>query len=130
MPKGQGQPRKIRAKLPDKLRLPNEGSELQTPTTLQIDLHYSRLRVWERWSWERFVRLCNFLNLTPPELASIACIPHNQLKLFQRRNRIMQTHSPNRAAALVLTILEAHCTKAFTKDVIEEPFPNLSSNHE
>lgn len=124
MPKGQKDPSK--PKLPDGLRLPNEGSELQTPTTLQVDLHYAGLRVWERWSWDRFVRLCKFLNLTPAELASIACIPHNQLNLFQQRNRIMQSHAPNRAAALLLTILEAHCTKAFTNDVIESPFPDLS----
>lgn len=125
MPRGIRNPLKVG--LPPDLRLPNEGSELQTPTTLQVDLHYAKLAIWHRWSWERFVRLCNFLKVTPAELASIACIPHNQLENFQRRNRIMQSGSPNRAAALVLTLLEAHVAKEYTADVIEAPFPDLSS---
>lgn len=115
------------ATIPLELRLPNEGSKLATPSTLSIDLHYAQLRIWERWTWERFSRLCTFLKVTPAELASIACIPHNQLDAFQQRNRVMQSGSANRAAAMVLTLLEAHVCAEFTKDVLENPFPNLGS---
>jgi hypothetical protein len=113
-------------KVPPGLRLPNEGSNLQTPTTLLIDLHYAQHHIWERWTWERFKRFCAFLNVTPAELASIACIPHNQLELFEQRNRIMQGHAPNRAAALLLTLHELNCCAAYTKDVVANPFPNLA----
>lgn len=116
-----------RSAIPHELRLPNEGSDFATPSTVNIDLHYADLRIWERWTWERFTRLCTFLNVTPAELASIACIPHNQLGAFQKRNRVMQSGSPNRAAAMVLTLLEAHVASAYTKDVVPMPFPNLNA---
>lgn len=109
-------------------KLPNAGSEHATTASLKIDLHYAHLQIWERWSWERFVRLAKFLQLTLPELASIACIPHDQLPRFEERNRIMQSHAPNRAAALVLTVLEHHVCKDFTKDTVENSFPNLSAD--
>lgn len=122
MPKGQPNPN-----FPVELRLPNEGSKLQTATTLLIDMRYSKLRIWERWTWERFTRLCNLLNVTPAELASIACIPHNQLERFEQRNRIYQANEKNRAAALVLTLLEAHSASAYTNDVVTEVFPDLGA---
>jgi hypothetical protein len=115
------------AKIPLELRLPNEGSKIATPATLNVDLRYAQLRIWDRWTWERFTRLCSFLNVTPAELASIACIPHNQLPAFESRNRLMQGVAPNRAAALVLTLLEAHVCAAFTTDIVENPFPNLDA---
>ncbi len=48
--------------------LPNQGSRLQTPSTLLIDVHYSKLLLVERWTWERFTRLCAFLQISPAEL--------------------------------------------------------------
>lgn len=128
---GRGTPKggwpKDTFKVPRGLRLPNEGSKLQTPATLGIDLHYAQLGIWSRWTWERFSRLCTFLQVTPPELASIACIPHNQLEIFEQRNRVMQGSAPNRAAALVLTLLEAHVATAYTTDVVANPFPDLNA---
>lgn len=120
MPKGKPTP------WPKELRLPNSGSKHASPASLKIDLHYAHLRIWDRWNWERFVRLAKFLNVTLPELASIACIPHDQIDNFERRNRLMQGQVPNRAAALVLTVLEHHVCREFTKDTVPNPFPNLN----
>jgi hypothetical protein len=124
MPRGVKSP----FSLPAHLRLPNEQSPWQTPATLQIDLHYCRLRVWERWTYERFVRLAKFLNVTPVELASAACIPHRAIATLKERNHLYLGRVPDRAGALVLTLLEAHVAKHFTTDVIENPFPNLNSS--
>lgn len=109
------------------IQLPNAGSKLATPASLKIDLHYARLRIWERWDWERFVRLAKFLQITPVELASLACLPHRDLENFQKRNRLFIARRKNVAAALVLTLIEAHCCTAFTKDVLENPFPDLNA---
>lgn len=109
------------------IRLPNAGSKLATPASLKIDLHYAHQQIWERWTWERFVRLAKFLNVTIGELASIACMPHRALEAFERRNRIYAGVSPDRATALVLTLLEAHLASEFTLDVVTNPFPNLQT---
>lgn len=89
-----------------------------------IDTHYATLRIVERWDWNRYVRLCQFLQYTPWELASLVMIRHQVISHFQRRGRLCG--AGHRAAALVLTLLEAHCMAAWTKDVIRNPFPNLS----
>lgn len=107
------------------LRLPNAGEKTQTPASLKIDVHYAHLRMYERWDWERFVRLAVFLNVTPFELGSIACVTHRHVRDFERTNRLKNGGSADRSAALVLTLLEAHCCKAYSKDVIEDPFPKL-----
>lgn len=111
---------------PPGTKLPNEGSDIQTPTTLAIDLRYEQLRIWRRWDWARFCRLCTYLNITPAELASIACIPHHYLKAFEERNRLYFLNTQNRAAALVLTLLEAHVAKAYTHDIVPSALPNLN----
>lgn len=107
--------------------MPNSGGAHQTPASFQLDLRYAELRIWERWDYERFIRLAKFLNLTLHELASLACIDHKQVESLERRNRLMKGNLKDRAGALVLTLLEAHMCAAFTKDIVESPFPDLSS---
>lgn len=114
--------------LPPELCLPNEHSKCQTPTTLHVDLHYAQLHVWERWDWNRFSRLCAFLQLTPAELASMACIPHRAIDSLKSRNRLFNGQAPDRAGALVLTLIEAHVAGHVTNDVIASPFPSLDTH--
>lgn len=109
------------------LRLPNSKSTIQTPASFAIDLRYAQLRVWERWDYERFIRLAKFLNVTLTELASIACINHDQIPQLERRNRLYRGPRKDHSGALVLTWLESHCCSAYTKDVVESPFPDLAS---
>ena len=112
----------------DSLLLPNHGSEHQTPASLRIDLHFAHLKVYERWDWTRFQRLATFLNLTPHELGSIACITHHQVDQFYKTNRLKLGGARDRSGALVLTLIESHCCKAYSQDVIENPFPNFNQN--
>jgi hypothetical protein len=122
MPRGG---RRQRA-LPDELRLPNENSPCATPTTLQLDLHYAKLQVWARWDYDRFVRTARLLGLTMPELASLACIPHRALETLKTRNHLYNGGAPDRAGALVLTLIELHMAGPLTSDVIEHLLPNLN----
>lgn len=109
--------------------LPNTGSKFQTPASLKIDLHYAKLDLFTRWNYERFLRLAAFLQLTPYELGSLACITHRQVDTFRAANTLSvgTRKSKNYAAALILTVLEGHTCKAWTEDVIENPFPSLNN---
>jgi len=107
-------------------RSPNHGSKNATPASLKIDLWYKELNIWERWTWDRYVRLCRFLNLTPEELASVVCIPHSRLPGFAEENHIHAGALPDRAAALLLTMLETQVMGHLTKDVVEKAMPNLN----
>lgn len=99
------------------LFVPNQGSKLQTPASLNIDLHYAHLDVIRRWNWERYHRLAAFLQLTYGELASLICLPHSQLKGIRERNVFPGP------PALLLTLLEAQVLSAYSSDVIAQPFP-------
>lgn len=111
----------------NKISLPNAGEKTQTPSTLRIDLHYEMLGIYRRWNWERFSRLAAFLNVTPYELGSTACITHKQVTAFKEKNRLLlAARVPHRAAALLLTVIEWNACKEFTNDVIANPFPNLT----
>lgn len=111
----------------NKIQLPNFKSPNATAASLQIDLWYREQKIWERWTWSRYVMLANFLNLTIEELASVVCVPHSRLVGFQQTNHLnTSTNAPDRAAALLLTLLEAHFCKHLTKDVVENAFPDLS----
>lgn len=108
--------------------LPNTGSKNQTAASLKIDLHYAKLEIFTRWNYERFLRLAAFLQLTPYELGSLACITHRQVDSFRTTNILSDgfRKAKNYSAALVLTVLEAHACQAFTDDVVKNPFPNLN----
>ena len=105
--------------------LPNKGSVGQTPASLAIDVHYANLLLVERWDWERYVRLANFLRLTPHELASLVLLPHSFLDAYASRNGLPMDYNRARPIAMLLTLVEAHVAGHLTKDVIEEPFPKL-----
>lgn len=108
------------------IRPPNYGSEKATPQSLKIDLHYKELNIWERWTWDRYVRLSRYLNLTPEELASVVCLKHQRLEHFERENHLYSFKLPDRPVALLLTMLEAHVLKHLTTDVVESPMPDLN----
>lgn len=89
-----------------------------------IDTSYASLNLVPRWNWIRFMRLANFLKLTPWELASLAIIRHEALDSYKRRGALpMMNPAPT---ALILTLIEAQALKGWTDDIIPNPFPNLA----
>ncbi len=108
--------------------LPNSDSDFTTATTKIIDIHYSNKRIAERWTWERFERLCSFLKLTHYELASLVCCPHSWVAKIRDENRIpCSVNGGGRAVGMLLTLLEARVLKKLVPDVITNPFPNLNN---
>ncbi len=108
--------------------LPNSDSDYTTATTKILDLHYSNLRIAERWTYERYERLCSVLKVTPYELASLVCMPHSHVEKLRDYGQIPGiVNGGGRAVGLVLTILEARILKRLVPDVIENPFPNLDT---
>jgi hypothetical protein len=105
--------------------LPNNGSPLQTPSTLLVDVHYAKLLLVERWTWERFTRLCAFLRISEAELASAVLMPHKMIPVYKQKNKIPNRAGSARPIALLLTLLEHHCMGAMTKDTIANPFPSF-----
>lgn len=110
--------------------LPNSNSNLATPGSRVIDIHYANLLLIERWTWERYTRLCEFLKMTPAELASLCLMPHSWLARYEERNSIPTGagYSGARSIALILALVEAHAMQRITKDVITNPFPNFNKN--
>lgn len=106
--------------------LPNVGSAGQTPASLAIDIHYTQLMLVERWTWERYVKLCHFLKMTSFEVASLVLLPHKKVPLYQHKNILPMSRAHSASVALNLTLLEAYLMRGLTEDVIENPFPNLS----
>ncbi len=106
------------------IELPNEDSEHQTPCSLQIDVHYTRLFIQNAWNWDRYIRLCSFLRLTPAELASIVRMPHEDLRGFEETLRL----NPKRRGPLelLLTVFEATVYGELSGDTVKNPFPDLS----
>lgn len=112
-----------------RLVLPNAGSKGQTPASLAIDIHYARLMLIERWTWERFVKLTLFLKMTSCEVASLVMLPHSSLPAYQLKNILPLHRAHASAVALNLTLLEGYLMRGLTKDVIVNPFPDLSGVH-
>lgn len=104
--------------------LPNERSHGQTTASLLIDVHYGKLFLVERWNWDRFIRLCSFLKMTPCEVASLVLMPHSDVALYERNNRLISLRA--RPIAMLLTLLEAHVCRGMTDDIIENPYPDLT----
>ena len=108
--------------------LPNTDSEHTTATTKLLDLHYSNKRIAERWTFERYERLCSVLKLTHYELASLVCMPHVYVAKLREYNRIPgSVNGGGRAIGMLLTLLEARVLKKTVGDVIKNPFPNLNN---
>lgn len=108
--------------------LPNADSEYTTATTKIIDLHYSNKRIAERWTYERFTRLCSFLKVTEPELASLCLMPHAWLPKLKENNQLpCSVTGGGRAVGMILTLLEARVLKKLVPDVVTNPIPNLNN---
>lgn len=108
--------------------LPNAGSEHTTATTKLLDLHYSNLRIAERWTWDRYQRLCSFLKLTEYEMASLCLMPHDWVAKLKEHNRLpCAVNGGGRAVAMILTMIEARVLKRYVPDVIDNPMPNVNA---
>lgn len=116
-------PRRQRWREPEPL--PNENSPHNTPASVLIDAHYHTLQLTKRWTWFRYVRLCNLLKMTPYEMASLVMLSHKSIAVFEQFKVLPQAKA--RPVALVLTMLEAHILGEASHDVIKNPFPNLNA---
>ena len=101
--------------------LPKDAHLEPTLGSRRIDLHYAKLGIPQRWTWDRFSLLCSVLRVTHLELASVVCLPSAALKRAFFAN---QFPGP---AALLLTLIEADVMKGIT-DTIENPLASLSSS--
>jgi hypothetical protein len=104
--------------------LPNGNSPGRTPSSVIIDVHYAKLLLVERWTFDRYKRLCKYLSMTPCEVASLALMPHSDVSVFEQTNQLHPQRA--RPIAMLLTLLEAHVAGKFFHDVIDNPFPDLN----
>jgi hypothetical protein len=105
-------------------QMPNVNSARKTPVSVAIDGRYCALLLNERWNWGRFVRLCQFVEMTPEEVASIVMMPHRWLRDYEKNHTLPDTEA-SRPIALLLTILENHWMGKMCSDVISDPFPEI-----
>lgn len=83
--------------------LPNQGSRHQTPASLMIDSRYARLQIVERWSWERYARLCQFLRMTEYEVGSMVMLTHSAVDTYRAdKSRNAITHQCRRMKTIAL----------------------------
>lgn len=108
------------ARLRDKA-LPENLNLKQTLGSVRIDLHYAKLNLPRRWTWERFDLLCSVLRVTHREMASVLCLPAHAIK-----SAFFANCFPG-PAALLLTLIEADVMKGIT-DTIDKPIASLSSD--
>ena len=95
-----------------------------------FDMHWYTMDLEHPWTWDRFARLCNFMQFTPYELASLVRLPHGKLSMWKEQNQIgRDPASAASASTVLLTIVEHTVMKGWTKDVIANPFPNMDSIH-
>jgi hypothetical protein len=111
----------MRGRLKTLIGVPNRRSPKATQLSLKIDLWYQELHLYERWTWDRYVKLATAMSLTPEELESLIGVPHSYLGRYRKYGKVL-----DKPAALVLTMLEAHFFRDILKDVIEHPFPDLN----
>ena len=102
--------------------LPNGASRKQTMGSRRIDLHYAKLGIPTRWTWDRFTMMCSVLRVTHEEMASVVCFPHRNLKDAYLRNNFPGS------TALLLTLIEADVMKGITPDLIANPIASLSDH--
>lgn len=103
--------------------LPNIGSEHATQASLQIDANYAIAFRQHPWTWDRFIRLCSFLNVTPGELASAVRMPHSCLPGFERDIRMRGEGAG--AWELLLTSYETAAYSPIADPVQPNPFADL-----
>lgn len=104
----------------------NKDSEGQTPASLAIDIHYLNLRLVERWTWERYLRLCVYLKLTEYELASLVRLPHKVIGKYRAGFSLPLPRGSAESVALLLTLVETHFMQGLRGDVITEIFPKVN----
>lgn len=92
-----------------------------------LDVHWASMRLRERWDWPRYVRLCEFLQMTPYELASLVMLRHKAVDSFRDFGALQINRREAMLVGLMLTLVEAHVMGAWGGDVIENPFPNLTN---
>jgi hypothetical protein len=108
--------------LPVKPYLPNTKSKHRTSLTMLFDMHWAKLGVHRRWTPERFVRLANFHNWTPYELASFVGMPHSEIERFlDRGGRIVGP------AAIWLTRVEHDSMGTLTHETVNAASPQKPS---
>lgn len=105
--------------------LPNEGSPHQTPASLMIDVRYANMLLVERWTWDRFARLCQFIQHTPYEVASMVMLKHAAVDTWKERNILSGWTAKH--VALLLTVLEYTLCRAYSDDVLD-PFAELGAD--
>ena len=103
--------------------LPNVASIHQTPASLYIDIHYHQLELKSRWTWERYLRLCNIMKMTPYEMGSLLMMRHTIVSQYERQKRL-PAHIA-RMASLLLTMMEFHVLGSASHDVIN-PIPDIN----
>jgi hypothetical protein len=101
--------------------LPNVDSPYRTPTTLMIDARYSELMLIDRWTWDRFARLCQYLEMTAYEMASIVMMPHHSVEKWKESNIL--TCQSARHIALLLTLIEFNVCRELGDAV--DPFEGM-----
>jgi hypothetical protein len=104
--------------------LPNLASKHTTPASVAIDAHYAINLINERWNFDRYAKLCAFIQMTPYELASLVMMPHSWINEY-RRTKLMPAKSAARPICLLLTIVEAHWLRNYSRDIVADPFPKL-----
>ena len=105
--------------------LPNIGSPYATPASLNIDAQYAIAFRQHPWTWDRFIRLCSFLKVTPGELASAVGIPHNELRGFKQEIRL---RGPGAMAwQLMLTTYETTAYSPVANPVQPNPLADLDA---
>lgn len=101
--------------------LPADLNLKQTLGSKRIDLHYAKLNIPRRWTWNRFNLLCSVLRVTHREMASVLCLPPTAIRTAYFAN------SFSGPAALLLTLIEADVMKGIT-DTIDNPLASLPSD--
>lgn len=105
----------------------NLGSKGQTAASVMLDTHWSMMRLESRWTWERFVRLAKFLEMTPYELASLVMLRHQDVPSYLERGMMHPKHRTTRLIALFLQLVENHVMGAWDPAVVLDPFPHLKN---
>mgnify|MGYP001601055151 CR=1 FL=1 len=103
---------------------PNTDSPQRTVTSVYFDGHYANLNLINRWTWDRYARLCEVLRLTPYEMASLVTLKHSWVERFRHNDMLTGSHAE--AVALLLTILEGQLFGDRKADTIKDPFPKIS----
>lgn len=88
-----------------------------TSASVIIDAHYARLGLKKKWNKQRVDRLCSYLRMTYPELASLL---HMDKSAFRVQLKSMRPFSG--PVCILLSILEHKFMSDFAPDTISDIF--------